>query len=87
MVCLKHQHFILGENAMDTFIQKYQPQIKGTLAGWDRILICGTIRTLCFVPGMAADATRRGGLTSTFGCVAGIERPLRGGACDSGHGR
>jgi len=27
--------FIPGENAMNGFIQKYQPKIKGTLSGWD----------------------------------------------------
>ena len=38
---------------MNTFIQKYQPEIKGTLSGWDRLVFRGTIRTLAFVQGMA----------------------------------
>jgi hypothetical protein len=52
---------------MDTFIQKYQPQIKGTLSGWDRFVIRGTIRTLAFVNGMAGYLTRIGRLLKDFG--------------------
>ena len=45
---------------MNTFIQNYEPEIKGTLAGWDRILIRGVIRTLYCVPGMAGYLNRIG---------------------------
>jgi len=39
---------ISEENAMDTFLQKYQPQIKGSLSGWDRIVFRGCIRPLAY---------------------------------------
>jgi hypothetical protein len=52
---------------MNTFIQKYQPQIKGTLSGWDRIVFRGTIRTLAYVNGMATYLQRVGCLLKEFG--------------------
>ena len=52
---------------MNTFIQKYQPQIKGTLSGWDRIVFRGTIRTLAYIKGMASYLQRIGCLLKDFG--------------------
>jgi hypothetical protein len=52
---------------MNTFIQKYQPQIKGTLSGWDRVVFRGTIRLLAFVNGMASYLQRVGCLLKNFG--------------------
>ena len=37
---------------MNTFIQKYQPKIKGTLSGWDRIMFRGCLRALSYVEGI-----------------------------------
>ena len=45
---------------METFIQKYEPQIKGTLSGWDRLVFRGTIRTLAYAFGMASFLQRIG---------------------------
>jgi len=52
---------------MNTFIQKYQPQINGTLSGWDRIVFRGTIRTLAYIKGMASYLQRIGCLLKDFG--------------------
>ena len=41
-VCVcREQHFISGENAMNNFIQKDQPPIKGSLSCWDRVVFRG----------------------------------------------
>ena len=55
---------------MDTFIQKYEPQIKGTLSGWDRLVFRGTIRTLAYAMGMATFLQRIGCLLKNFGELA-----------------
>jgi len=52
---------------MNTFIQKYQPQIKGTLSGWDRIVFRGYLRTLAYVLGMTRYLQRIGCLLKNFG--------------------
>jgi len=52
---------------MNTLIQKYQPQINGTLSGWDRIVFRGIIRTLAYVNGMASYLQRIGCLLKDFG--------------------
>ncbi|MCL2624156.1 MAG: winged helix-turn-helix domain-containing protein [Planctomycetaceae bacterium] len=52
---------------MDNFIQQYQPQIKGSLSGWDRIVFRGCIRTLAFALGMAKYLQRIGCLLKNFG--------------------
>jgi len=52
---------------MNTLIQKYQPQIKGTLSGWDRIVFRRIIRTLAYVNGMANYLQRIGCLLKDFG--------------------
>jgi hypothetical protein len=52
---------------MNTFIQKYQPKIKGTLSGWDRIVFRGCIRALAYVGGMAKYLKRVGCLLKDFG--------------------
>ena len=43
---------------MNTYIQKNASEIKGTLEGWDRIAIRGTILTWCCVNGMARFAVK-----------------------------
>ena len=52
---------------MNNFIQKYQPKIKGTLCGWDRIAFRGCIRALAYVEGMARYLKRVGCLLKDFG--------------------
>ena len=52
---------------MDNFIQQYQPHIKGTLSGWDRIVFRGVIRTLAYAHGMATYLQRIGCLLKNFG--------------------
>jgi len=37
---------------MDTFIQKYQPHVKGVLSGFDRLVFRGNLMGLCTVDGM-----------------------------------
>ena len=52
---------------MNHFIQKYQPHIKGTLSGWDRLVFRGTLRTLAYLHGMAYYLQRIGCLLKNFG--------------------
>ena len=52
---------------MNTFIQKYQPKIKGTLSGWDRIMFRGCLRALSYVEGMGTYLKRVGCLLKDFG--------------------
>ena len=52
---------------MNTFIQKYEEKVTGTLSGWDRIVFRGTLRTLCFVQGMMSYLSRVGVLLKNFG--------------------
>ena len=56
-----------SEDAMNTFIQNFNQEIKGTLEGWDRIAVRGTIRTWCCVNGMARYLIRIGVLWKNFG--------------------
>ena len=58
---------------MDTFIQKYRPQIKGSLSGWDRIVFRGFIRTLAYAHGMATYLQRIGCLLKDFGEFAQLK--------------
>jgi hypothetical protein len=66
-VCHKLFIYIFGANAVDNFIQHYQPQIKGTLSGWDRIVFRGSIRALAYAHGMAMFLQRVGCLLKNFG--------------------
>jgi hypothetical protein len=52
---------------MDQFIQKYEEKVTGTLSGWDRIVLRGTLRMLCFVEGMMGYLARAGVLLKEFG--------------------
>jgi hypothetical protein len=52
---------------MDKFIQHYQPQIKGSLSGWDRIVFRGSIRALAYALGMAKYLQRIGCFFKDFG--------------------
>jgi len=58
---------------MDTFIQKYRPQIKGSLSGWDRIVFRGFLRTLAYAHGMATYLQRIGCPLKDFGEFAQIK--------------
>ena len=52
---------------MNTFIQKYQPQIKGQLSGWDRIVFRGSLRALSYALGMTHYLQQIGCLLKNFG--------------------
>jgi hypothetical protein len=55
---------------MDKFIQKYSQDVIGTLNGWDRIRIRGTLRALAFVGGMMKFFWHAGVLLRDFGDFA-----------------
>ena len=52
---------------MNTFIQKYQPKIKGKISGWVRIVLKAHRRTLAYAHGMATFLQRIGCLLKNFG--------------------
>ncbi len=52
---------------MDHFIKKYEKNIAGTLCGFDRLVIRGNIRMLCYVMGMLNFLQHMGVLLKNFG--------------------
>lgn len=55
---------------MNTFIQKYEPHIKGVLSGFDRIVFRGTLRALAVIQGMKNFLWHRRVLLKDFGAFA-----------------
>jgi len=56
-----------GDHAMQTFVSRHQPQIQGTLSGFDRLRFLGTLRRLSYVNGLAAFLAVTGVLFKDFG--------------------
>ncbi len=52
---------------MQTFLARHQPQIQGTISGFDRLRFFGQMRMLSFVDGLAAFLSRAGVLLKHFG--------------------
>ena len=52
---------------MNQFIQKYGENTTGTLSGWDRVVLRGSLRMLCFADGMMGYLYRAGVLLKNFG--------------------
>ena len=52
---------------MNQFIQKYGENTTGTLSGWDRVVLRGSLRMLCFADGMMGYLYRAGVLLKDFG--------------------
>lgn len=52
---------------MDTFVQKYRADVVGTLSGWDRLMIRGTLRALAVTQGMMNYLHYCGVLLKDFG--------------------
>jgi hypothetical protein len=55
---------------MQTFLARHQPQIQGTISGFDRLRFFGQMRMLSFVDGLAAFLSRAGVLLKHFGDYA-----------------
>lgn len=55
---------------MDKFMQKYQPDVIGTLQGYDRLLIRGTIRSLMYAAGIMGFLSKIAVLVKDFGDYA-----------------
>ena len=55
---------------MNNLIQKYQPHVKGTLSGWERIVFRGYIKTISYLYGMSKFLQRAGCLLKDFGDYA-----------------
>ena len=51
---------------MHSFLAQYASEIKGSLSGWDRIRLRGTIRWLASLRGIASDWCVTGGLLKDF---------------------
>ena len=52
---------------MNAIMHKYAEHVTGQLDGWDRVVIRGTLRMICFARGMAKYLTRTGTLLKDFG--------------------
>ena len=52
---------------MTQLTTKYEKSIIGTLSGWDRLVLRGSLRMLCFAQGMMVYLSRVGVLLKNFG--------------------
>jgi hypothetical protein len=63
---------------MERFIQKYRSDVTGSLNGWDRLMIRGTIRMLAAVPPLMSFLSHVGVLLKDFGgYVEGVSQRLK----------
>lgn len=66
MVCFHHAITDPGSHAVESFLTRYESEVKGALSGFDRIRFRGTLRWLANVNGLGAWLHHAGVLLKQF---------------------